>query len=197
MAKKIQMSSEDKAQVLFETVEDRKAEDPVMIDLREKRVNVADFFIVCTGLAVPHIRAIAEHVLEKVDELRLPKPTVTGEEVAEWILLDFGDVVLHIMNEEARQRYKLEQFWSTPQPKGALPPTPESVADRHPLDRSPILPPGHPDLVPAGDGEDYDETGFEDDGLESELDDDLIGADDDEFFVEADKAVEPVDEDEI
>jgi len=191
LARNTQMSSEEKARILLETVEDRKAEDAVLIDLRDKRVNLADFFLICTGLAVPHIRAIAEHILEKVDELRLPKPSVSGEEVAEWVLLDFGDVVVHVMSQEARDRYRLEQFWSTPQPKGALPPTPESVADRYPLDRSPILPEGHPDLVPAGDGEDYDETGFEED------DDDLVGEDDDAFFRDADRPVEPVDEDEI
>lgn len=191
MARNTQMSSEEKARILLETVEDRKAEDAVLIDLRDKRVNLADFFLICTGLAVPHIRAIAEHILEKVDELRLPKPSVSGEEVAEWVLLDFGDVVVHVMSQEARDRYRLEQFWSTPQPKGALPPTPESVADRYPLDRSPILPEGHPDLVPAGDGEDYDETGFDED------DDDLVGEDDDAFFRDADRPVEPVDEDEI
>ncbi|MFM7320096.1 MAG: ribosome silencing factor [Armatimonadota bacterium] len=186
MARKQNLPSEEKARILFETVEDRKAENPVLIDLRDKRVNLADFFIICTGLAVPHLRAIAEHVLEKVDELRLPRPTVSGEEVAEWILLDFGDIVLHIMSEEARERYKLEQFWSTPQPKGALPPVPGSLPERHPLDRTPL--PGTPEVEPV-EGE-YDETGFEDDDFESL-------EDDESFFADADTAVKPVEQDEI
>ncbi len=189
MARKQNLPSEEKARILFETVEDRKAENPVLIDLRDKRVNLADFFIVCTGLAVPHLRAIAEHVLEKVDELRLPRPTVSGEEVAEWILLDFGDIVLHIMSEEARERYKLEQFWSTPQPKGALPPVPGSVPERHPLDRTPL--PGTPEAEPVESDDDYDETGFEDDEDFESLEDDEA------FFADADTAVKPVEQNEI
>lgn len=174
------MSSEEKAHIFLETVDDRKAENPVLIDLRDKHVMLADFFIVCTGLAVPHIRAIAEHVLEKVDELNLPKPTVSGEEVAEWVLLDFGDIVLHIMSEEARTRYRLEEFWSTPQPKGALPPTPGSVPDRYPLDRGPVA---EPEALADEDEEEDDDSGFEE-------------YDDDDFFAEADTEVEPVDEEE-
>jgi len=190
VARKHNLPSEEKARILFETVEDRKAENPVLIDLRDKRVNLADYFIICTGLAVPHLRAIAEHVLEKVDELRLPRPTVSGEEVAEWILLDFGDIVLHIMSEEARERYKLEQFWTTPQPKGALPPVPGSTPERHPLDRTPL--PGAPELGPGEEGDDdEDDTGFEDDDAFDELEDD------DAFFADADKSVPPVEQDEI
>ena len=95
MAKQ-QIPSEEKKNLILETIDDRKAENPVVIDLRDK-VNIADFFIICTGLAVPHIRAIAEHVLEMVDDHNMPKPAVSGEEVAEWVLVDFGDVILHIM----------------------------------------------------------------------------------------------------
>jgi len=130
---KQQIPSEEKKNLILETIDDRKAENPVVIDLRDK-VNIADFFIICTGLAVPHIRAIAEHVLEMVDDHNMPKPAVSGEEVAEWVLVDFGDVILHIMSEEARARYKLEDFWTTVQPKGALPPSPDSLPS-YPLDR--------------------------------------------------------------
>jgi hypothetical protein len=111
-------------------------------------------------------------VLEVAKEQRLPSPRIEGEQVGEWVLLDFGDVVLHIMAEEPRQRYKLEQFWTTPHPKGALPPTPDSIA--------------------AGVGEDEDDEAWDED--EDELDEDEL--DDAAFFDEADQEVEPIDEDE-
>ena len=172
MPKKTQLSSEEKARVLLEIVEDRKAENPVLLDLRDKNVLLADFFLICTGLAVPHIRAIAEHIQETTEEQNWPKPRVEGEEVAEWVLLDFGDVIVHVMSEEARARYRLEDFWTTPQPKGALPPTPGSVAGRDPLEASPA--PSAEDEEDAWDEEDEKEFGF---------------------FTEADAEVEPVDED--
>ncbi len=160
------MPSEEKAQLLLDTIEDRKAVDPVMLDLRGK-VLVADFFLVCSGTSHVHIRAIADAVLEKVDEARLPKPRIEGQEIGEWVLLDFGDVVLHVMGEEPRERYKLEQFWSSTQPKGALPPTPGSVA-----------------------AEDIDEDDLGDFDDEDEMNDAA-------FFSEADEEVEPVDEDDL
>lgn len=181
MPKKLQITSEEKARILRETVEDRKAENPVLIDLRDKNVMLADFFLICTGLAVPHIRAISEHVQEKVDELNLPRPRVEGEEVAEWVLLDFGDVVLHVMSEEARSRYRLEDFWTTPQPKGALPPTPGSVdPDRSPLERAPA----------AGD-ETWEEDGEDDEDWDEEESRELA------FFADADTDVPPVEEDDL
>ena len=117
------LPSDEKAKMILDAVEDRKAVDPVLLDLRGKSL-LADFFLVCSGTSNVHIRAIADRVIERVKEERLAAPRIEGQGVGEWVLLDFGDIVLHIMGEEPRERYKLEQFWSTPQPKGALPPTP-------------------------------------------------------------------------
>lgn len=123
------MPSDEKAQFLLDIVEDRKAVDPVLLDLRGKTL-LFDYFMVCEGTSNVHIRSIAEALLEKSEDARLPKPRVAGQENAEWVLLDFGDIVIHVMSEETRDRYKLEEFWSTPQPKGALPPTPDDLEDR-------------------------------------------------------------------
>lgn len=161
------LPSDEKAKLLLDAVEDRKAVDPVLLDLRDKSL-LADFFLVCSGTSNTHIRAIADRVLEKTDEMRLPKPRVEGQSVGEWVLIDFGDVVLHVLGEEPRARYKLEQFWSTPQPKGALPPTPGTALSA--LDEDENL----------GDFDDEDD----------ETDDE-----DDAFFAEADTEVEPADED--
>ncbi|MBC8102349.1 MAG: ribosome silencing factor, partial [Cytophagales bacterium] len=122
------MPSEEKANLVLDAVEDRKAVDPILLDLRGKTL-ITDYFLVCTGTSNVHIRSIADFVLEKTEEQRLPAPKIEGKDAGEWVLIDFGDVVVHVMAEETRDRYKLEQFWTTPQPKGALPPTPDTTAD--------------------------------------------------------------------
>ena len=127
MPKDLEMPSDVKAKLLFDAVEDRKAVDPSLIDLRDKTV-MTDFFLICSGTSDTHIRAIADIVQERAEESRVSRPRIMGQSVGEWILIDFGDVVVHVMSEEARERYNLEKFWTTPQPKGALPPTPDSVA---------------------------------------------------------------------
>jgi ribosome-associated protein len=170
--KKIEMPADEKAKLLFDVVEDRKAVDPVLIDLRGKTL-LTDFFIVCSGTSNVHIRAIADRILEKADEVRLPTPRVEGESVAEWVLIDFGDVVIHVMAEEPRERYKLEQFWTTPQPKGALPPTPDSISQDA-----------------EEDDVDVEDLNFDDD--DEDIDDDDL--DDAAFFEDADREVEPIDE---
>ena len=182
------LSSEEKAKLLLDTVEDRKAVDPILLDLRGQTL-MADFFLICSGTSNVHIRSIADAVLERADERDVNKPRVEGQQNAEWVLLDFGDVVLHVMAEEPRARYRLEQFWTTPQPKGALPPTPDSVAaaDAQALDRQGL------------DGADARFAEIEDEDLENDDGDGMDDLDDDDlddaaFFDEADQEVEPVDE---
>ena len=181
MAKRIDIASDEKARILLDAVEDRKAVDPVLIDLRDKTL-MTDFFLVCSGTSDVHIRAIAERVEEVSEEQRLNRPRIEGQSVAEWILLDFGDVVLHVMNAESRDRYKLETFWTTPQPKGALPPTPDSRLGAR---------------SGSGIGEDRTDADVEIDDSVDDLD--ALDFDEDEendaaFFENADEEVEPIDD---
>lgn len=168
---KVEISAEEKAQLLLETVEDRKAEDPLLMDLRGKTV-LADYFLICTGNSNVHIRAISEHVLEAVKERNIRLPQIDGANVGEWVLMDFGDVILHIMNEEARGRFKLEEFWSTHQPNGALP------------------------LEPGMEGADADVEDMDDesDDEDFEFEEDDMG--DAEFFEDADQELEPLEDEE-
>ena len=127
MAKNLEMPSDEKSQILLLAVEDRKAVEPLLLDLRDKTV-MTDFFLICSGTSDTHIRAIADLVQERGEEAHVSRPRTMGQSVGEWILIDFGDVVVHVMSQEARERYALEKFWTTPQPHGALPPTPDSVS---------------------------------------------------------------------
>ncbi len=198
MPKKIEMPSDEKAKFLLDVVEDRKAVDPTLLDLRGQTV-MTDFFLICSGTSNVHIRSIADNVLEKSEEQRLNKPRVEGQSVGEWVLIDFGDVVIHVMDEESRARYQLEKFWTTPQPKGALPPTPSSVENG-----------AGPGEVYAGrmlQTEGFKEYDQGDETLEDDEDDDVddvdeVDLEDDEledaaFFADADTEVEPVDEDDL
>ena len=99
----------------MDAVEDRLAVDPQLLDLTDKNL-MFDYVLVCAGNSDTHVRAITNAVLERSDEENLTPPRVAGQSIGEWVLMDFGDVVLHIMSEEARGRFKLETFWSTPQP---------------------------------------------------------------------------------
>lgn len=177
------LESDEKARLLLDAVEDRKAVDPVLLDLRGKTV-LFDFCLICSGTSNVQIRAIAEAVLEKSEEARLPKPRVEGQQNAEWVLLDFGDVILHVMAEETRERYKLEQFWSTPQPKGALPPTPGSAGIAS-------LDVGDLDEEDQGDAAFFDDADQEVEPIdEDDLDDETTNELD-----EDDEALDPADED--
>lgn len=184
---KLDIPSDEKAQMILEMVEDRKAEAPLLLDLRGKTV-LADFFLICTGLSNVHIRAIADYVQETSKDKRLGNPKVEGEQVGEWVLMDFGDVILHIMDETTRERYKLEEFWSTPQPKGALPPTPRSTG----VEVNAVGEVLSEESVP----DDFDEDDAEWDDLD--IDDfDEGDLEDEAFFDDADTEVEPIEEEEV
>lgn len=186
---KTQLPAKEKAQMIMDAVEDRLALDPVLLDLTGKTM-LFDYAMVCAGNSDTHVRAITSAVLEKTDGANIQGPRVAGQSLGEWVLMDYGDVILHILSEEARERYKLETFWSTPQPKGALPPTPDE------------------DGVYAGatvtdagfDDSDDDLEDDDDEMTDEELDAlDIDDEDEDEasFFDSADQEVEPVDEDDL
>jgi ribosome-associated protein len=92
-------------------VEDKKAEDIVLLDLRPDAV-IADFFVICNGNSDRQLKALIDYVRVGVREKYDISPvTVEGESVSGWVLLDYGDVIVHMFLEEARQFYDLEGFW--------------------------------------------------------------------------------------
>lgn len=108
------MSAEDKANLLEETADAMKAERIERLDVRRK-TSIADYFVVCSGNSDVHVNAIAERVSEKMAE-RGAKPLRSDTGGTGWVLIDYGDVVFHVMREEKRQFYDLETLWTTMQP---------------------------------------------------------------------------------
>lgn len=91
---------------------DRKAENIVRLDLSGMSA-VSDYFILCTATSEPHIRAVAERIQRGVLEKLKVKPVhVDGSPESRWVIVDFGNVMIHIMTAESRELYQLEDLWN-------------------------------------------------------------------------------------
>lgn len=93
-----------------EAAEDKKAEDVVVIDVA-KQTSLANYFIVLHGNSDPHVRAIANHITDVLESKKVRRLRVEGMDNGQWILLDFGSVIVHIFLNETRQFYSLERLW--------------------------------------------------------------------------------------
>ena len=93
-------------------ISDVKGQDIEMIDLRKIENRICDFYIICSGNSNTHVSAILESVKRKVSKTLKEKPSHTeGEENAEWILLDYINVVVHIFQKPIRDFYRIEELW--------------------------------------------------------------------------------------
>lgn len=105
------MDSRKLALLCRELAENRKAEDVVVLDLR-KLSNITDYFVICTGTSEPHLRAIVDEITEKLHEDFSLKPRGTDGSIhTSWIVLDYFDVIVHIMRADVRDNYNLEDLW--------------------------------------------------------------------------------------
>lgn len=98
------------AQVAALSADDKKGKDVRILDIRSISP-VADYFVICTGTSTTHIRAIADNVEEQLSLLGLKLHHMEGYQNGRWILLDFVDLVIHVMHEEERSHYNLERLW--------------------------------------------------------------------------------------
>lgn len=97
--------------VIMASLEDSKAEDIVDINLKGK-TSIADHMIVATGRSSRQVASIADHVFHKVKDLGRGVPAIEGLPQADWVLVDAGDVIIHIFRPEVRDFYNLEKMWS-------------------------------------------------------------------------------------
>ncbi|EOU2463666.1 ribosome silencing factor [Vibrio navarrensis] len=95
---------------LADKADDMKAENIVVLNV-EGKSSVTDFMIICSGNSKRHVSSIADHVAEEVKKVGLTPLGMEGEKEGEWIVLDLGDAMLHVMQEEQRQLYQLEKLW--------------------------------------------------------------------------------------
>lgn len=97
--------------MILARLDDMKAEDTVTIDLRGKS-SIADYMIVTTGRANRHVGAIAENVVKELGEAGLKSIHVEGLPNCDWVLIDTGDVIVHVFRPEVRTFYSLEKMWT-------------------------------------------------------------------------------------
>ncbi len=104
------MESREMAKLVVEALEDKKGEDIKIIDISEVSV-LADYFIIASGTNRNQVQALSDNVSEKLGKAGAHPRQVEGYDSANWILLDFGDVIVHIFDSENRFFYDLERIW--------------------------------------------------------------------------------------
>ncbi len=97
-------------QTIAQTIYDRKGFNILAIDVREVST-MTNFFIVAEGAVERHVQALCRDVIEKMKELGYSALHIDGEQNGDWIAIDFGDVIIHILIPEMREKYALEQVW--------------------------------------------------------------------------------------
>ena len=102
--------AEETRNTILNRLDDMKAEETVTIDLRG-RSSLADFMIVTSGRANRHVGAIAEHVMKDLSDAGLKGVHVEGLPNCDWVLIDSGDVIVHVFRPEVRAFYNLEKMW--------------------------------------------------------------------------------------
>ena len=103
-------TSKELAKIAYAALEEKKANDIKIIDISGVSV-LADYFIIAGGTNRSQIQALADNVDEKLGRAGHPSKQVEGYDTANWILMDFGDVIVHIFDKENRLLYDLERIW--------------------------------------------------------------------------------------
>ncbi len=112
------METKNRLDLIINFVEEIKAKDISTLDVKAK-TSVADYFVVCTGTSNIHVKSIAENVLAKMKDNKV-KPLREEFGDGGWVLVDYGDVILHVMLEENRQFYDIESLWNNISPSDNL-----------------------------------------------------------------------------
>ncbi len=108
------METTEKTALIKAVLDDKKAVDVTALSLASLST-LSDSFVIASGTSVPHVRALADEVRDKLSEQGLTPLRVEGYQSARWVLLDYGDVVVHIFNPEARSFYGLDRLWGDAQ----------------------------------------------------------------------------------
>ena len=105
------MDSKKLALICRELADDKKAEDIVVLDVRNIS-SITDYFVIASGTSEPHLRAISDEVIDKLrEDYDLRPRAIDGNLQAAWLVLDYFDVIVHIMRNDVREHYDLESLW--------------------------------------------------------------------------------------
>ncbi|MGZ4958133.1 MAG: ribosome silencing factor [Methylomonas sp.] len=105
------MQSNELVKLVETELDLRKAHNIATLDVRDK-TSITDYMVVVTATSSRHAKSLCDYVIEKVKENGVQPLGVEGQQGSDWILLDLGDVILHVMTGQAREFYQLEKLWS-------------------------------------------------------------------------------------
>lgn len=105
------MQREELNTFLADKVDDMKAVDIITLDVQGKS-SVTDYMIICTGTSKRHVSSIADHVASEAKKIGFDPLGMDGENEGQWVVVDMGTTMVHVMQEEQREMYQLEKLWS-------------------------------------------------------------------------------------
>ncbi|OQM74693.1 ribosome silencing factor [Pseudaminobacter manganicus] len=100
-------------ETVLASLEDSKAENIVSIDIQGKS-SLGDYMVVASGRSHRHVSAVTDHLLKALKDAGFGNPRVEGQASADWVLIDAGDVIVHVFRPEVRDFYSLEKMWQAP-----------------------------------------------------------------------------------
>ena len=103
-------SSEDVLAAVLKSVDDDKAEDIIQIDLRG-RSDMADYMVICSGRSSRQVASISEKLADRLKQDMRIIARMEGKDTGDWVLIDAGDVIVHVFRPEVREFYQLEKMW--------------------------------------------------------------------------------------
>lgn len=110
------MEAKELAVLCRKLAENKKAEDIVVLDVR-KLSSITDYFVICSGTSEPHLRSIVDEIEDSLRKDHGIKPhAADGATGGRWVVMDFFDVIVHVMHPDVRKQYDLEGLWSDAQP---------------------------------------------------------------------------------
>ncbi len=105
------MQAEELNTIVLKALEELKGLEIVTLDVMDK-TSITDQMIICTGTSKRHVKSLADKVIEQAKQNGYPPLGIEGDDQAEWILVDLGDVIIHVMQSATREFYNLEKLWS-------------------------------------------------------------------------------------
>jgi ribosome-associated protein len=111
----VRPDAKETVRLVLASLDNMKAEDTVTIDLTGKS-SIADTMVVTSGRSNRHVGALADHVLKDLDQAGVPGLRVEGMPHCDWVLIDAGDVIVHVFRPEVRTFYNLEKMWAPGRP---------------------------------------------------------------------------------
>ncbi|OTA18754.1 hypothetical protein Xbed_03002 [Xenorhabdus beddingii] len=105
------MQGTELQQFVIDKLEDSKAQDIVSIDVRGKS-SITDCMVICTGTSSRHLMSVADNLVDDCREAGIMPLGVEGQGISDWVVVDLGEIMVHVMQEDSRRMYELEKLWS-------------------------------------------------------------------------------------